>query len=230
MGLLCRSSSVAGAAGRVPAVSLYVMGRIEPRRSAGIKRAEAAGAALLAGSALAYWTGYTTLTGRNVDASGRHMIFHFFGLSREMISGGVVILSLAAGAVGLVLLARGLIGRIRTAWIRQAAGWTTAAAGLLALPAPAMMAFIVLSSVGLAGDQVRVEADDGRSVVLTQDGFDGDRVDVYTRQGPFTYVRTGPADGLSSFPRVKDRDCALDSADEGSLLLTCGTETVAISP
>ncbi|MET4059437.1 hypothetical protein ABIB35_000968 [Arthrobacter sp. UYP6] len=66
-------------------------------------------------------------------------------------------------------------------------------------------------------------------MVLTQDGYDGDNVSVYTEHGSFHYVYNREAGELSGFPRVKDQACELITS-EGTLLLTCETGTVSIDP
>ncbi|GAA3287565.1 hypothetical protein GCM10017708_05140 [Arthrobacter citreus] len=43
--------------------------------------------------------------------------------------------------------------------------------------------------------------------MVTQDGFDGDGVDIYTEHGKIHYVRNRDANELGGFPRVKDRNC-----------------------
>ena len=131
--------------------------------------------------------------------------------------------------VGLAQLAYGLIGRIRKSWIRNTAGWTTFAAAVAASPFVLLTALVVFLLAAGIGDQTRFEAPGGQSVVVTQDGFDGDSVSIYTEHGRFHYVWNRQADELGGFPRVKDRSCELEAAEE-ILLLTCGTETVTVVP
>ena len=65
--------------------------------------------------------------------------------------------------------------------------------------------------------------------MVTQDGFDGDGMDIYTEHGKFHYVRNRDANELGGFPRVKDRNCELAAAED-TLLFTCGTQTVTVVP
>jgi hypothetical protein len=86
--------------------------------------------------------------------------------------------------------------------------------------------FALLGAVGIA-DTVKVTAADGRSVLITQDGFDGDRVDIYTEHDELHYKRIRSAPEISGWPRVKDQDCQLDTAG-GELRLTCGAITSVV--
>ncbi|WP_354179330.1 hypothetical protein [Arthrobacter sp. UYP6] len=79
------------------------------------------------------------------------------------------------------------------------------------------------------GHQTRFEAANGQSIVVTQDGFDSDSVDIYTEHGRFHYVWNRQATELSGVPRLRNRHCQLTAA-EGKLLLNCGTESVTVTP
>ncbi|WP_133831645.1 hypothetical protein [Arthrobacter sp. AG258] len=131
------------------------------------------------------------------------------------------------GAAGLLLLLPVLIGRIRRRAVRRLAGWTIVGGAAAAATCFGVVAvFALLEATGI-GDTVRLEAVDGRSVLVTQDGFDGDVVDIYTENGSFYYKWARSAPELSGWPRVKDRECRLD-AGEAVLLLVCGEKTVEI--
>ena len=125
------------------------------------------------------------------------------------------------------LLASSLIGRIRQRWLRRSVAWSACAAAILAVPYPAVVVlFAYLGAAGIA-DDVELKAATGQSVLVTQDGFDGDVVEIYTRYDEFHYVMHGRADELAGFPRIRDRDCHLVAVD-GSLRLTCGADSVTI--
>ena len=205
------------------------MDTTEPAGKARIKRVEAVGFGLAAASGLAIWGAATVMGVPSTDASGRHVLLHFFGLSRQMICGWIILLSMVVGSVGLAQLAYGLIGRIPRAWIRHTTGWTAFAAAVVVSPLVLLTALLVFLLAAGIGDQTRFEASNGQSIVVTQDGFDGDSVAIYTEHERFHYVRNRQAYELGGFPRVKDRDCELVS-DEEALQLTCGAETVAILP
>ncbi|MCC3264814.1 hypothetical protein [Arthrobacter gengyunqii] len=205
------------------------MDTTEPATKAGIKRVEITGFGLAAASGLAIWAASTVLGVPSTDAAGRHVLLHFFGLSQDNICGWIILLSVLGGCVGLAQLAYGLIGRIPKSWIRHTAGWTTFAAAVVASPFVLLTALLVFMIAAGIGDQTRFEAPNGQSVVVTQDGFDGDGVDIYTEHGIFHYVRNRDANELGGFPRVKDRNCELTAA-ENTLLFTCGTETVTVVP
>ncbi|WP_155845124.1 hypothetical protein [Arthrobacter sp. 135MFCol5.1] len=131
------------------------------------------------------------------------------------------------GAAGLLLLLPVLIGRIRRRAVRRLAGWATVGGAAAAATCFGVVAaFALLEATGI-GDTVRLEAADGRSVLVTQDGFDGDVVDIYTENGSFRYKWARSAPELSGWPRVRDRECRLD-AGEAVLRLVCGEKTVEI--
>jgi hypothetical protein len=64
-------------------------------------------------------------------------------------------------------------------------------------------------------------------VLITQDGFDGDSVDIYTEQDEHHYKRVRSAPEISGWPRVKDQNCRLDTAGD-QLRVTCGTKTLVL--
>jgi hypothetical protein len=86
--------------------------------------------------------------------------------------------------------------------------------------------FAYLGAFGI-GDTVKVVAANGQSVLITQDGFDGDSVGIYTKHDELHYRRLRSAPEISGWPRVKDQDCLLD-ASGGELVLTCGAITLVV--
>jgi hypothetical protein len=68
---------------------------------------------------------------------------------------------------------------------------------------------------------------DGQSVLVTQDGFDGDTVDIYTQHDELHYKRVRSAPEISGWPRVKDQNCRLDSAGD-ELRLICGEKRLVV--
>lgn len=89
-----------------------------------------------------------------------------------------------------------------------------------------ILLFTLLSAFGI-GDTVKVTAADGQSVLITQDGFDGDIVEIYTEHDELQYKRVRNATEISTWPRVKDQNCRLDTADN-KLQLLCGYAAVAV--
>jgi len=192
-------------------------------------RREGWGAALVAAAVVAFWWATVIWGAPASDAAGRQVIFFYRGVSGSAITGWIQLLSLLGGTVGSCLLASAMIGRIRQRWVRRSVGWAACAGSILAVPYLAVVVLVAyFGAVGI-GDKVELEAADGQSVLVTQDGFDGDAVEIYTKYDEFHYVRNGPADELAGFPRVKDRDCQLLATDAG-LRLTCGAESVTINP
>lgn len=138
-------------------------------------------------------------------------------------------MSLLSGATGLLMLVPALVRRISRRWLRKTAGWIACAGAALALPCLALLIlFALLGALGFR-DYVEFQAADGQSVLVTQDGFDGDIVLIYTEYDDFHYVQNRQSAELSGLPRVRNRDCQL-AAVETRLVLTCGTETVSIDP
>ncbi|WP_314213309.1 hypothetical protein [Pseudarthrobacter equi] len=89
-----------------------------------------------------------------------------------------------------------------------------------------MLLFSGLGALGVS-DTMKITAADGRSVLVTQDGFDGDAVDIYTEYDAHHYKWIRSAPELSGGPRVKDQHCQLNDAITG-LQLTCGVHTLVL--
>jgi hypothetical protein len=160
-------------------------------------------------------------------AAAREDLLLYAGIPGDSIASWFLIVALLSGAVGLFLLLPELIGRIASKALRRTVGWTTVAAAAAAVPYVGLISvFALLGAVGIA-DTVKVTAADGRSVLITQDGFDGDRVDIYTEHDELHYKRIRSAPEISGWPRVKDQDCQLDTAG-GELRLTCGAITSVV--
>jgi uncharacterized membrane protein YhaH (DUF805 family) len=194
-----------------------------------MKRREVWGTALTSSAALAFWWATVVWAAPSADVAGRPILFFFLGVSKDSVTGSVQIMSLIGGAVGLLLLIPALIRRIRRRWLRQTSGWIACAGAALALPCLALVFLLALLSTIGFGEYVEFHAADGQSVLVTQDGFDGDIVWIYTEYDDFHYVQNRQATELSGLPRVKNRDCQL-AAVEPRLVLSCGTETATIDP
>jgi uncharacterized membrane protein YhaH (DUF805 family) len=194
-----------------------------------VRRREVWGTALTSSAALAFWWATVVWAAPTTDDAGRPVLFFFLGVSKDLVTGSIQIMSLIGGAIGLLLLVPALIRRIRRGWLRQTSGLIACAGAALALPCLALVfLFALLGALGFR-DYVEFQAADGRSVLVTQDGFDGDIVLIYTKYDDFHYVQNRQATELSAFPRVKNRDCQLAAVDT-QLVLTCGTETVSVDP
>lgn len=192
-------------------------------------RREGWGAALVATAVFAFWWATVIWGAPASDANGRQVIFFYRGVSGSAITGWTQLLSLLGGAVGSFLLASALIGRIRQRWLRRSVGWTACAGFILAAPYLAAVVLVAYFGAAGIGDNVESAAPTGQSLLVTQDGFDGDVVVIFTKYDEFHYVRHGSADELAGFPRVKDRDCQLLATDT-RLRLTCGADSVTINP
>jgi hypothetical protein len=66
-------------------------------------------------------------------------------------------------------------------------------------------------------------------VLITQDGFDGDTVVIYTEHDEYHHRRVRDTPEISTWPRVKDQNCRLDS-EGGKMQLSCGDKTLTVVP
>lgn len=160
-------------------------------------------------------------------AAAREGVLLYVGIPADSIANWFLIAALLSGAVGLLLLLPAVISRIPRKVPRRIVAWTAVVAAAAAVPCIGLM-FIVaaLGAFGI-GDTVKVSTAGGQSVLVTQDGFDGDSVVIYTRHDEYHYKRVRDAPEISGWPRVKDQNCRLDSPD-GELQLLCGAKRVAI--
>jgi hypothetical protein len=134
----------------------------------------------------------------------------------------VICLLIAAGASALAagLLLALCLGAIRTRalGVRLAVGGM----GLIAYAAGALYLLVVCSVVvllaGAEGTQTLVSAEDGTTVMITQDGFDGDVVNFYDPVHGWEWARRPELGRLD--PR--EGPCTLKILDTSTLILTCG--------
>ncbi|QDG68112.1 hypothetical protein NIBR502772_19585 [Pseudarthrobacter sp. NIBRBAC000502772] len=101
-------------------------------------------------------------------------------------------------------------------------------AAAAAVPYLALFLFFAVLTAAMASDYVKVEAPGGPWVLITQDPFDGDSVDIYTRHDDthFRWSRSAPE--LAGWPRVEDQNCSLGAIGD-ELPLTCRFGAVVIS-
>lgn len=143
-----------------------------------LKRREICGSTLVVAAALCAWADY--VISEAYWAAARDDLLLYVGIPADSIASWFLIVALLSGVVGLFLLLPALIGRIPRKIPRRIIGWTTAVAAAAAVPYVGLIViFTALSAFGI-GDTVKVTAVDGQSVLITQDGFDGDSVDIYT--------------------------------------------------
>jgi hypothetical protein len=189
-----------------------------------MRRREIWGAALIAVAALA---GFGSHGANEVvrEAAGRHLVI-YIGVPGSSIVYPLLVLVFLAGAAGTLLLAPSLISRIPRDWVRRTVGWTLALAAAAAAPFLGLTFFFAVLLAAGSGDYVKVVAPDGRSVLVTQDDFDGDMVDIYTERDELHYKRFRSAPEIAGWPRVRDQDCRLETAN--GLHLVCGATTLEI--
>jgi hypothetical protein len=190
-----------------------------------MKHSEAWGTALILLAAPCAWA-YQAIN--EADWAGaREGMLLYIGIPADSIANWFLIAALLSGAVGLLLLVPALIGRIHRKVPRRIVGWTTGVAAVAAVPYFGLMfLFAALGAFGI-GDAVKITAADGQSVLVTQDGFDGDTVDIYTQHDELHYKRVRSAPEISGWPRVKDQNCRLDSAGD-ELRLICGEKRLVV--
>ncbi|MDR6508628.1 hypothetical protein [Arthrobacter oryzae] len=190
-----------------------------------MRRREIWGAALVTVAALAAWADHA------IDAAywaaAREDLLLYAGIPGDSIASWFRIIALLSAAVGLFLMLPALISRVPGRIPRRIIGWTTAVAAVTAVPyLGIILVFAYLGAFGI-GDTVKVVAANGQSVLITQDGFDGDSVSIYTEHDELHYRRLRGATEISGWPRVKDQDCLLD-ASGADLVLTCGAITLVV--
>lgn len=183
------------------------------------------GAALIAVAALAAWAFHAL--NEAYWAAARERTLLYAGIPAGSIASWFLMAALLSGAAGLVLLLPALIARVPRKVARRVTGWAAALAALAALPFAGVILVVAYLGAFGAGDTVKVVAADGQAVLVTQDGFDGDSVDIYRMQDEFHYKWARSAPEIAGWPRVKDQDCHLDTAD-GELLLTCGPTVLVV--
>ncbi|WP_045731664.1 hypothetical protein [Pseudarthrobacter chlorophenolicus] len=190
-----------------------------------MKRREIWGVALLLAAAVVTGGGLGLHVADRAAADQGLLLY--IGVRASNVVYGLMIVASFLAAAGLLLVVPSLIGRIPKKILRRTVGWMTGLAAAAALPfLGIVLIFAILGAVGI-GDDVKVAAADGQSVLLVQDGFDGDTVDIYTLHDDLHYQWARRADELGGWPRVKDQDCQLHS-DATGLQLTCGAQKVAI--
>lgn len=192
-----------------------------------MKQREIWGIALLVSAALCAWAYHAIYEAYR--AAARERLLLYIGIPGDSIASWFLVMALLSGAVGLSLLLTALIGRIPKKIPRRTVGWITGMAAAAAAPYVSLMfLFAALGAFGI-GDTVKITAADGRAVLVTQDGFDGDSVDIYTEHDELHYKRVRNAPEISGWPRVKDQNCRLDTSG-GELQLLCGDQTLVVVP
>lgn len=190
-------------------------------------RREVWGIGLIVVAALCVWA-YQVIYGA-YRAAAREGLLLYIGISGDSIASWFLVVALLSGAVGLSLLLPALISRVPKKVPRRIIGWTTGVAAVGAVPFFGLtFLFAVLGAFGI-GDTVKIVAADGTSVLVTQDGFDGDTVTIYTQHDEYHYKRVRDAPEISGWPRVKDQNCRLDAAGQ-ELQLRCGGKALMVVP
>lgn len=190
-----------------------------------MKRRELSGFTFVVAAALLGWAGHAI--NEAYWAAAREDLLLYIGIPADSIASWLRIVALLAGATGLIVLLPALIGRIARKVPRRIIGWTTGGAAAAAVPYVGLIfIFAFLGALGI-GDTIKVTAMDGQSVLITQDGFDGDSVDIYIEHDELHYKRARSAPEISGWPRVKDQGCRLDTAGD-ELQVTCGAKRLDI--
>jgi hypothetical protein len=189
-----------------------------------MRRREIWGSALLIFAAAIY--GWVTFyfSAYSLAPDGQRLIF-FWGIPGDSIVGLTYLVGGLGGFSGLLLLLPSLIRRVPLRWLRVTTGWASAVAAVAAAP---FVGLLMLYSLMLcSGTTVHEVAPDGRSIIVTQDQFDGDGVGIYTEFDAFHYRWYREAPELSGPRTISSEDCRLESSGE-ALVLRCGAGTVTI--
>ena len=118
----------------------------------------------------------------STDDSGRMVLYYYWHHTSGFWSTAVLSLMLAAGLIFQIV--RHVHGRWRVMTMVVGGGaWLYGAAHVAAL-----VIFMVLL-IGVEGTQTIARGSDGTMVMITQDGFDGDIVDVWRPSTSVIYLR-----------------------------------------
>lgn len=133
-----------------------------------------------------------------------------------------VLFLVAASAASLVTAGLGLrlvLGKIRNGYVRAACGVVGGVAWLAAACYLGLICMFALWGVGWGGTHTVVTAEDGTRLMVTQDGFDGDSVQLYEPLTPWSWARR--SDLMAVDPR--SGPCSLHVIGPDLLGLSCGT-------
>ena len=191
-----------------------------------MRRREIWGSALLIFAAASYTWVTFYFSAHPLSPDGQRLIF-FWGIDGDAVAGLIYLVGGLVGCAGLLLLVPSLIRRVSLRWLRVTTGWAAAVAALDA--APFVGLFLLVSLILCFGATVREVAPDGRSVIVTQDQFDGDVVHIYTEFDAFHYRWYREAPELSGPRTISSENCRLESSGE-TLVLQCGAGIVTIHP
>lgn len=192
-----------------------------------MKRRDVWGIALTVTAALGAWADHAIYEAYR--AAARDDLLLYIGMPADSVSSWFRIAAILCGGAGLSFLLPSLIRRIRKKIPRRTVGWTIGVAVAVAVPYfGVMLLFAALGAFGI-GDTTKIVAADGTSVLVSQDGFDGDSVVIYAEHDEFHYKRVRDAPEIAGWPRVKDQDCRLQTAGNG-LLLICGDKELKVYP
>lgn len=191
-----------------------------------MKRCDVWGAVLLGTASVA--AGCSLALDLADRAAANQGLVLYVGARASNLVYGLMILTSFIAAAGRAILIPALIGRIPRKALRRAVGWMAGLAVAAAAPyLDIILIFAFLGAVGI-GDDARITAGDGSSVLISQDGFDGDRVVIYVQQDDYHYKRVRDAPEIAGWPRVKDRICRLETGEATTLI--CGDVALTVAP
>jgi hypothetical protein len=150
----------------------------------------------------------------------------FFVLPEWTLIFGAHLVSGAAAVTGLALLLPPFLRRISGTCLRRlAAVLSLTAAAVASLPWSYYLVGLGLNTISSTYRQVT--AANGESVIIEHSGFDRRDYSVFLQESPFLWVRSG---GWHTAPEVFDPAICTFTIREADYLLTCGTESVTVSP
>lgn len=146
----------------------------------------------------------------------------YFGMGHTSTWWSVMCLLLGSGAAVLAagLALRLMLGAVRNRAVRILVGVVGGVAFIAAGLYLGLICFFQLLGAGLEGSQTLVAADDGTTLMITQDGFDGDSVAFYRPGNGVEWIRLPERATLD--PR--EGPCTIDVIGSSTSVLTCGEQ------
>lgn len=172
------------------------------------------------------WAGAVALANLPTgDADGRALLYVWHRTSGWWQG----VLTLAASALTLVLAVWLPVAAVRR-WVPARWRALTASVGAVLVLALggwlAVLSFLSLLGSGAEGTQLLLTGADGRRVLVTRDGFDGDVVGVWQPVGRVTWVRDpGPVTALDP----ADGPCRLETRAATDVVV-CGATVQPLAP
>lgn len=185
------------------------------------------GAFILAVVAAGLWVAVRAAATLSVKAGPDRMVFFILPDWQLMLVTHVI--SGLAGITAVVMLIPLLVRKISRAWLRRLA----AVAAALAAVAAAVPWLFYFAGIGLnaaSATYTKVTADDGRSVIVGQSGFDRSDYVVYRQESPLLWKRSAAGTSVSDIFNPDACSVTTDVSSTADLQLTCGSDSILVPP